>query len=76
VVVVDGDTEMLGPVPTCVPFRNQVYVPPGVVELAVRLPVAPAQIVMGAAVTVGPGFTVTLVVAFTVPQFGTVSVTV
>ena len=75
-MVVDGETEMLGPVPTCTPFRNQVYVPPGVVELAVRLPLAPAQIVSGAAVTVGPGFIVTLVVAFTVPQFGTVSVTV
>jgi hypothetical protein len=32
--------------------------------------------VIGLAVTVGPGLTVTVVVALTVPQFGTVSVTV
>jgi hypothetical protein len=76
VVVVLGETERVGPVPICVLFKNQVKVPPGVGELAVSVPVPPEQMVIGAAVIVGPGFTVTVVVAFTVPQFGTVKVTV
>ena len=50
--------------------------PPVTAELAVKVVEAPVQIVAGVADTVGPGFTVTVVVALTVPQFGTVKVTV
>jgi hypothetical protein len=74
--VVAGDTDIVAPVPIDTPFKDQLYVPPGVGELAESVPLAPLHIVIGLTLTVGPGLTVTEVVALTVPQFGTVSVTV
>jgi hypothetical protein len=76
VVVVLGATVSDGPVPTGAPLRNQLKTPPAVGELEVSVPVAPSQMVIGFTVMDGPGLTVTVVVAFTVPQLGTVNVTV
>jgi hypothetical protein len=75
-VVLFGDTVKVGPVPIGAPLRNQLKTPPAIGELAFSVPEAPSQMVIGLTVMEGPGLTVTVVVAFTVPQLGTVNVTV